>query len=210
MKKIFLCLVCCFLLFSCETVNEAAETPEPIQVEQVVVVPEPEPEPPKPVVQVVPQPKQETKKPEPKPEDIVVATFGDVTITKKDYIDTKLEVELVVKELNKITENSDYDAWLGYLSDEYRERYSDKAVLKDISKRLSGKGLAFNAINLNTLHDYFKYIFVPSRKNIRVDDIVFTSAMAVNVMMNVTRTERRYVYTLERQKNGWKIVDRQS
>lgn len=208
MKKILLCFYALLFLCSCKTVDQtAAEPTEPV-IEQIPVetikpevLPEPEPLPtPKPTVSVAPpnpQPKEE-----PKPEDIVVATFGEITITKKDYIDTKAEVELVVEELNKITAASDYSDWLKYLSDDYRKHYSNKAALQETSKQLPIKG-----ITLNTLHDYFTYVFVPARKNVRVDDITFTSATTVDVIMK-TSSKWYYVYTLEKEKNGWKIVDR--
>ena len=198
MKKFLFCFVIFLLLVSCTTTKENAAPeevlPMPIeQSEEVIVEPFPAPES---TVETVPD------KSEPKNANEVVATFGAVTITKKDYIDTKAEVELIVEELNKITETSDYHGWLKYLSDDYREHYSNKTTLQETSKQLPIQG-----ITLNTLQDYFKYVFVPPRKNIRVDEIIFTSATTVDVIMK-TSSKRYYVYTLAKEKSAWKIVDR--
>ncbi|PIE97930.1 MAG: hypothetical protein CR988_05405 [Treponema sp.] len=135
-----------------------------------------------------------------KPKEEIVATFGNVTITKQDYIDTKSEISEVVDNLNEITKNNDYDRWLQYLSDDYIEYYSNKSVLAKVSKSLPVKN-----IHLNSLQDYFKFVFVPSRKNIRVDDIKFLSPSAVNVIMR-NKKGSLLVYILEKQAGRWKLV----
>lgn len=201
------------LFGACETVEEqVVEIPE--EVAQVEVIPESEskdpyieigesmtkPEPKKEIVVPAPQPPKE----EPKPEEVVVATFGEVKITQKDYVDTKAEMQKIVNDLNNITETESYERWLDYLSEDYKIYYSNKQTLREISEKLPIKG-----IRLNTLKDYFTYVFVPARKNIRVDDIKFISASTVEVLMR-DRGRLLLVYSLENQSDGWKLVRNQA
>lgn len=191
MKKILFFAIAFVLIFSCKTTEENV-----IEEQAEVTVPvSPEPEKkPEPVV-------QEPVKPEPEPEEVVIATVGDVSITQKQYTETKSEIEIVVEELNTITQKSNYNGWLQYLSSDYKEYLSTPSVLKEVSEKLPIKG-----VKINNLQDYFKYVFVPSRKNVRVDDIQFTTPTRVNVIMKESGT-RLLVYSLEKIGTKWKLVN---
>lgn len=199
------------------TTPAALETPvleTSIPVEVAPVIPEPEVTPPlvetpapietpappeKPAPEVTPPPEV---KPEPSPEeDIVVAQFDTVRITKQLFNVTKTEIQLVVEDLNKITFSKDYTRWLTYLSDEYSQNFSNSAVLEKVSASLPAKG-----IKLLTLKDYFTYVFVPSRQNMRVDDIQFVSPTRVYVIMEIAPKSPAAIYILEKTQNGWKLV----
>ena len=57
------------------------------------------------------------------------------------------------------------------------------------------------------LEDYFDYVFVPSRQNIRVDDIQFITPSRVYVIMEMAQAQRAAVHILEKNGNGsWKLV----
>lgn len=209
MKKLLLVLIALSLLFSCEEKNK--EKKVSVNEEKIVLTPELKKEAkpeikPKKVVETIPEKKQEEPKVQkkektiPKPEEEIVATFGKVKITKKDYVDTKSEIVSVVEDLNTITANSDYKRWRTYLSDEYVEYFSQKNVLQAVSEKLPIKG-----IRLNSLNDYFNYVFVPSRKAIRVDDIKFTSPKTVDVIMH-NAGSRLLIYSLEKREEQWKLV----
>lgn len=190
------------IFFACTTATKStdlnvAEKSEITTVEPKVEKPK-EIEKPKPVIKT---PKKE--EPITKLEEEVVATFGEIKITKKDYVDTKSEIEFVVDELNEITKTKKYDKWLNYLSKEYFEYFSQSNVLKSVSEQLPIKG-----IKLNSLKDYFNYVFVPSRKNIRVDDITFTSPKKVNVIMR-NNGVKLLIYSLEKQNENWKLTQNQ-
>lgn len=180
MKKIIfvLCVFC--LCGACKSAPEPVEpdSTEPEEIEQ-----------PEPIVT------------EPEPEEQIIATFGVVTITQKDYTDAKSEIETVVEDLNKITATSNYNRWVTYLSRDYKEYLSQPALLEQVSKKLPVKG-----IKLKNLYDYFTYVFVPSHKNSRVDDIKFTSPTTVNVMMQEDTGLQLIIYTLEKIDNNWKLV----
>ncbi|HNY16121.1 MAG TPA: hypothetical protein PK542_03950 [Treponemataceae bacterium] len=138
-------------------------------------------------------------------ENAVVAQFDTVTITKQTFRQTKSEIELVVEDLNKITYSKDYTRWQTYLSDEYRANFSDPAVLEKVSASLPTKG-----IKISTLKDYFTYVFVPSRQNMRVDDITFVSPTRVYVIMDLTKDSPAAIYILEKMNGSWKLVPKNS
>ncbi|HPO03007.1 hypothetical protein K7J14_07620 [Treponema zuelzerae] len=131
----------------------------------------------------------------------VVFEFDTVKITKEEYINAKSEIELVVEKLNKITLSRDYQGWLGYLSTEYRTYFSSPAVLKEVSESLPTKG-----VKLKNLKDYFTYVFVPSRQNMRVDDIQYVSPTRVYVIMEISPKSPAAIYILEKTGQNWQLV----
>lgn len=165
------------------------------------------PKPPKPVSKHVKPPvvekeeKAEPVKPEAsvqKPD--IVAEFEGVRITKETYNQTKTEMEKIVDQLNHITAAKDYKQWITVLSQDYQRVYAQKSTLKKVSEALPVKG-----IKLGTLKDYFTYVFVPSRQNIRVDDIQFLSPTRVNVIMK-HGNDSLLVYELENSDGKWKLI----
>lgn len=173
-----------------------------VKVEKIKPAPpvkkEPPPAPPKKVDEPV---KIQPTKPEPpvkQPE--VVAEFEGVRITKETYDQTKTEMEEIVDKLNHITEKKDYAKWVSFLSKSYQQKYSQSAMLRKVSDALPVKG-----IKLKTLKDYFTYVFVPSRQNVRVDDIQFLSPTRVNVIMK-HGSNSLLVYCLENISGEWKLI----
>ncbi|MGP1530362.1 MAG: hypothetical protein ACTTI3_08545 [Treponema sp.] len=185
------------------------EPTEPVQKEKIAVSEKTENKPQQAVKQEEPQqepPKVETpqleepKKEEKKEKSGIVAEFEGVKITKETYVQTKSEIELVVDELNHITAQKDYNRWVSFLAPSYKEMYADQTILKAASEALPIKG-----IQLKTLRDYFLYVFVPSRQNIKVDDIQFLSPTQVNVLM-LHGKDLLLVYRIEHMENGWKLI----
>lgn len=151
---------------------------------------------------LVSDPKQTpTEKPNTPDEDIIVAQFESFSVTKHIFNITKSEIQLVVDDLNIITNTRDYTRWLTYLSEEYRLHFSDPAVLDKVSLSLPTKGY-----KLKNLKDYFTYVFVPSRQNMRVDDITFVSPTRVYVIMEIAPKSPAAIYILEKTLEGWKLV----
>ena len=190
--------------------------PEP-PVKQKSVEPAVSVEPEKPVQPKVPAKKEEhPAKPEPvierkepiveaKPEAVeekhrVIAEFEGVTITKETYDLTKTEMEKIVENLNRITASKDYSQWLTFLSEDYKRLYSQTVTLNKVSEALPVKG-----IKLKSLKDYFTYVFVPSRQNVRVDDIKFVSPTRVDVIMKQGNVSL-LVYGLENVDGSWKLI----
>ena len=174
-----------------ENPSAKVETP-PAKVEAQPAKPEPVIEKQKPLVEVKPEPVEE--------KHIVIAEFEGVTITKETYDLTKTEMEKIVEKLNRITAAKDYTQWMTFLSDEYKREYSQDLTLKKVSEALPVKG-----IKLKSLRDYFMYVFVPSRQNVRVDDIKFVSPTRVDVIMKQANVSL-LVYGLENINGNWKLI----
>lgn len=200
---VFLLVGMCF--FGCETMpkeveNNSTELEVPTVEEITVEKPMVEETIKEPIEEPIQELKEEIKRVDRESE--VIAEFGEVKITKKHYNDTMGEIKVVVDGLNKTTSSKNYIAWLAYLSDQYKATYSKPSVLKATSDTLPVKGL-----KLNTLKDYFNYVFVPSRQNIKVDDIKFLSPVKVNVIM-ITAGKELLVYNLEKINEKWLLVPR--
>ena len=132
----------------------------------------------------------------------IIEEFDGVVITKKDKALAKSEIEQLVNKLNTITAEKDYSRWLTYLSPAYKEEYSKQEVLKKTSEGLPGIA---RGINLKDLRDYFNYVFVPSRQNKRVVDIVYLSPVRVKVLSK-DKNSLRIIYYLEKINGRWLLI----
>lgn len=214
-KLYFVLLLVCLGFISCETITpkpdnyqteKSVDEKKEEQTDVELPVKE-ELQPQKPVVEEIkPIGKVPTKEIDKTAiENEVIAEFGDVKITKKDYHDTMSEIKKVVEGLNKTTATKDYGKWLTYLSEKYKAEYSKPSTLRAAVENLKKKNVI--GLKLTTLKDYFTYIFVAARQNIRVDDIEFLSPTKVNVIM-ITSGKKLLVYDLEKINNRWLLVPR--
>lgn len=180
-----------------DIVGEIMKTPEPepapipeINVEkpeenipETVEEPEPEPEP------------EPVKEPEPEPEVQVdeeeytrsTKTLAEgESITKNEFAEDKTEILQIIKELQEIMNNKDYESWLTYIAPDSIKFYSTPKKIR--------KGRQYKIIN--GLEDYFLDIFIPARKQSSVKEIRYiskTSIKAVDVISNKIRTYYNFV-----------------
>ncbi|MCF7948668.1 MAG: hypothetical protein K9M94_08790 [Spirochaetia bacterium] len=126
----------------------------------------------------------------------------EYTMGEEEYQETKKDLANLVQELNQIIANRNYQEWLDYLTKEYKDYYSDPEVLKEYSE---APLLQKYDIKLRSLKDYFNYVVVASRKDVRIDDIKPLSENKVRAYMNVNG-EPIVVYTLEKVDSQWKIT----
>jgi hypothetical protein len=66
-------------------------------------------------------------------------------------------------------------------------------------------GLKTRNIKLTTPQEYFLNVVVPSRANVRIDDIEFVSTSQVKAYRVNTDGTRIIFYNLENTKGAWKI-----
>ena len=155
-------------------------TPETIPEPVVEVIPEPEPEP---IVEAVPEP-------EPEPEPIVevvpepvknidddeylrsINSIEGVSVTKEEFSDDKTAILEIIEDLSDIMEKKDAQRWLVYIEPASKEYYSKKT-----KKKLPNK-----SVSLNNITDYFKYVFIPSRKRSQVDEIRYISKSSIKAV----------------------------
>ena len=108
-------------------------------------------------------------------------------VTKDEFAEDKAEILRIIKELQKVMEKEDVEDWLSYVDTASKNFYSNPANIRKVQKKLPNK-----AIVLNGIGDYFKYVFIPSRKNREITEIRYisktnTKAVQVNEDHSITR-----------------------
>ncbi|MFP4562496.1 MAG: hypothetical protein ACLFRY_04220 [Spirochaetia bacterium] len=148
------------------------------------------------------QPEQPEEAPEPFPEEeIPEEPSEEFEVTEEIYEQTFSDVENLIQDLNKIISSGNYSKWLTYLTEPYKERYSDPAVLAELSRQPTLKKYD---IRLRTLEDYFRYVVVPSRSEVRLDEIIFNDEEHVKALMEID--DRQVIlYRLRLVDGSWKI-----
>lgn len=122
-------------------------------------------------------------------------------VTEEIFTKAFEDIESLIKRLNIIIDNEDYDEWLQYLTVEYIDYYGASDTLKELSERPILK--KYN-IRLTSLNDYFKYVVVPSRADAILDDLVFEDNNHVKAIM-IIDDQRVILYQLENVDSNWKI-----
>ncbi|MBQ5999731.1 MAG: hypothetical protein IJL70_09735 [Treponema sp.] len=101
----------------------------------------------------------------------------NVSITKEEFLNDKNEILEIIAKLSHIMADYDYQRWLKYIDPDSVAYWSDLANLKKASKRLPIKNQ-----KLNSLNDYFRMVFVPSRKERSVEEIRYISRDSVKAV----------------------------
>ena len=104
------------------------------------------------------------------------------TVTKKEFNEDKTEVLRIISKLQKIMDEENVEEWLKYIDPASKRYYTNPANIRAAQKKLPNK-----AIILNGIGDYFKYVFIPSRKRSEVKEIRYiskTNIKAVDVKEN--------------------------
>lgn len=91
-------------------------------------------------------------------------------VSIQEFSDDKTEILRIIEELSDIMETQDVERWLQYISPDSIKYYSTPANVRKAQKKLPDK-----TIQLNGIGDYFKYVFIPSRKRSEVDEIRYIS-----------------------------------
>jgi len=165
-------------------------TPQPLPAPQAQPStpqpPGPQPPPEAPPIPVVPGP--ETPKPE-------------FAVTTEVYKRTFDEIRTVIDELNTHIAKREYDGWLEHLTENYVRETSKPEYL---DKWKEDPELKRRNIVLKTLRDFFNYRVVPTRSNVKLDEIQFMDDAHVHAF-TVLRGEKYLLYYLVRTEDGWKV-----
>lgn len=124
------------------------------------------------------------------------------TLDEETYVKTKQDISLFIETLNRLIENRDYETWLNYLSQDYFDYYSDPDVLKEQS---ASPLLKKYKIVLRSLKDYFNFVVVGSRKNVRLDEIKPIDPDHIKAYMYINDTPV-IIYELVKIDGQWKIA----
>ena len=169
---------------------------------QEVVAPAPQPEieepaPEEQTVRDIPQPKAAQKT----AEDLEYErSVGGADISRDTFEDDKAAILRIIRELSGVMKTLDYKAWVTYLDQESIDYWSRPTNLRKAQARLPIKGL-----QLKTLGDYFKYVFVPARMGREVTEIRYISPSYIKAVQ-VTDDDKDIVYYYFNKIDGtWKI-----
>lgn len=146
--------------------------------------------------------KQEEKKPEPKAEvknDEYTRSVGNLNISKDDFEADKKAIMAIISELDAIMKNKAYNKWLNYIDDESKSHWSKSSTLKKAQGRMPVKGL-----QLKSLEDYFKYVFVPARQKSKISEIRYESSTYVKAV-EVQEDQDLVYYYFQKINNKWLV-----
>ena len=138
--------------------------------------------------------------------------FDPRSVSQTQYNSTKDEVQLFIRDLNRIIRNRNYNGWRAALSTERFEEISSPENLQRLSEQPALKN---QKIVLRNAQDYFTNVVVPSRANNRVDetvdDLEFIGTNRVKAYTirttNTGEEQRLLLYDLEKIGNSWKIIN---
>lgn len=140
--------------------------------------PKPAPAPaPKPEPKPAPAPEPVKEEPKPKPKDEYERSVGDLHISKDTFEADKREIMRAIAELAVIMKDKDFKSWLKYIDEESKAYWSKPATLRKAQNKMPVKG-----IQLKSLEDFFKYVFVPARQNRTISEIRYISETHVKAV----------------------------
>lgn len=182
MKKSIIKIASAFIFiffFSCATTKEKVE-----EVPEVV----------EPVVEV-----EVPKAPVSATEQEYLRSVNTVAITHETFNKDKAAIMQTIKKLANIMQASDYKKWLTFIDQDSINYWSDKHNLNRASKLLPIKGL-----QMNSLQDYFTYVFIPARKNRTVSEIRYDSETEVKAVQIEKNVDVIY-YNFKKIDDEWKV-----
>lgn len=97
-------------------------------------------------------------------------SLGEEKVTVEEFEEDKAAILRIIEELSVIMNNGDKGLWLTYIDPESQVYYSNTTNLRKVREKLPNK-----QIQLHGIGDYFKYVFIPSRKNSQIDEIRYIS-----------------------------------
>ncbi len=154
-------------------------------------------EPPAPVQNQKPAEEKVEKEEEPKEDvqppsqidDEYARSVGNVAVTKDRFVEDKAEILGIIEKLSTVMKEKNYGAWMNLLDEESISYWKKKQNLKKAQARLPIKG-----IQLRTMEDYFKYIFIPARQNRTITEIRYISDKYVKAIEMKESVDYVYYY----------------
>lgn len=186
-----------FLFPSCEKNKTPTKAPPPAKVEPVAPTPpiiEVEPVAEKadePAIEIekesesekasepepAPEPAPEPKKESEPPKIVVIVedeefnrSTSEVDVTKETFSADKAAILEMIDKMIPIMESANFNEWVKCVDQKSRSYWSNRVNLTAASKRLPNK-----QVKLRNLNDYFKYVFIPSRKGRKVEEIRYVT-----------------------------------
>lgn len=166
--------------------EEVVSEPEVIAEPEEVIPEEPE------VVEVVEEIKTEDEE--------YHRSTTNVSVTKETFEEDKARILKIIEDLDIYMKNRDFKGWVSYLDAESYQYWSKKPNLSKAAQRLPKKGL-----RLNSIEDYFKFVFIPARRGHTVDEIRYDTETEVNVVQ-VDDDKDIVYYNFQKVNDKWRLV----
>ncbi len=122
------------------------------------------------------------------------------TISKEEFTDDKAAILAIIDNLSEIMEEQNFEEWKNYITQESLNYYSSPANIKRAQQKLPDK-----TIVLYRLDDYFKYVFIPSRKRSKVEEIRYISKTEVKAVEVKDDNTIVVYYSFIKQNGKWLI-----
>lgn len=122
------------------------------------------------------------------------------SVTVEEFENDKAEILKIINELKVIMDNGDKTKWLTYIDPDSINYYSNQTNLRKVREKLPNK-----QIQLHGIGDYFKYVFIPSRKNSNIDEIRYISKSNIRaVQVREDKSELVY-YNFVKKDKKWYV-----
>ncbi|MDR1785778.1 MAG: hypothetical protein LBR23_04855 [Spirochaetaceae bacterium] len=117
-------------------------------------------------------------------------SVGDLAeaVPLETFVADKNAVMSAIRELEAAMRNGDAALWRVYLSPDSKSYLSDPANMKPITDRLRNK------IRIQSDEEYFKYVFIPSRRGRTIDEIRYISPEEIKAVEVRQNTDIIYYY----------------
>jgi hypothetical protein len=206
---IIILIIVVFVFTSCFSVSRTDEgeiiSADFISGEELIIIP-PEPSAPE-RNPVSPDPEIQGTPPVKETDGTLIGATGylkaveglEVSIPHEQYVTDKEQIMNIIERLDKIMKNKDYQNWISYVSPNSIQYWSNTTNLKKASLMLPIKG-----IELNSLRDYFYFIFLPSRQGREIDQIKYLTPELVKAVQTIDSRDIVF-YHFEKINNEWKI-----
>lgn len=99
------------------------------------------------------------------------------TVTKEEFEEDKAIILQIISELDEIMNSEDFNAWIPYIEEDSLVYYSNPVNLRKAQRKHPNK-----LIEIKTLSDYFRYVFIQARKNKQIDEIRYISKTSIKAV----------------------------
>lgn len=130
----------------------------------------------------------------------ITALSQEEQVSKLEFEEDKKEILSDIEELKDIMAREDYNAWKTHLDPSSIKYYSNPVNIRKAQKKLPDK-----TIQLHGMQDYFKYVFIPSRKRSKVDEIRYISKNNVKAVQVKSDNSIVIYYYFVKINNRWLI-----
>lgn len=146
------------------------------------------------------QPQEITVEAELVPLEVIVEESSN-SLNDSEIKEAETDISELIEELNNIITSKNFLSWKQYLSEDYITYYSDPVILKEKSQ---SPLLTKYKIVLRSLEDYFNFVVVGSRQNVKLDEIKALDRDHIKAYMFINN-KAVIIYELVRIDDNWKI-----